>query len=93
MQPTLTRRPPKMSFNITFEDFYEWDRVKTVSVTLQMLVIAIGPFLLGSIVWYEKHGGHSTQRTIVNRLVTVICTCHILIYLPTNFAYILGNNI
>ena len=78
---------------VAFDEFYRWDSVKSLSILIQVLVVLIGPFLLGSIIWYERHGGHSGPRTLVNRFVSVICAAHILVYNPTNFAFILGTDI
>jgi hypothetical protein len=83
----------KMNDTNPFEDFYEWDYIKSISISFQVFIIIIGPCLLGSIIWYEKHGAHTTQRTIVNHFNAITCICHIFLLLPTNIGFLLGSNV
>ena len=73
-----------------FEDFYRWDTIKTASVSAQLAVVLVGPCVLGSIIWYERHGAQTPQSTIIHLFVTIICLSHIMVHVPALIAHITG---
>jgi hypothetical protein len=72
-----------------FDGFYQWDLIKYNSVIWQSLVILLCPFLLYSVVWYERHSADIRYRTIINQLLSRLCFIDILACLIAQSSYLI----
>ena len=71
-----------MAFNYSTNNFYTglqtWDGLKITIVVLNIFIILIGPFLLYSVIWYERFSSDLMHRTLINQLLSHLCFIEIL---------------
>jgi hypothetical protein len=63
--------PSGFSDSSYFDGFYEWDPVKIAYVVCQVAVVATCPWMLYSIVWYERHSDDLRCRTLINQVACI----------------------
>ena len=82
----------------SFADLYQYDTIKLAFLGCHVALSFLGPFLLYSIIWYEKNSADLRSRTLMNQLLSHLCiivllTClvarplHILVMLIGPFSY------
>ena len=71
-----------------YDGYYNWDLVKWTSVIWQSLLVAVSPFLLYSVVWYERHSAELRYRTIINQLLSRLCLIDIFAATTAQSAYV-----
>ena len=72
-----------------YDGYYNWDLVKCASVIWQSLLVAVSPFLLYSVVWYERHSAELRYRTIINnQLLSRLCLIDIFAATTAQSAYV-----
>ena len=80
-----------MIYNVTETNFYrgllEWDCIKVINLTLNVVITLVGPVLLYSVVWYERFSADLLYRTLINQLLSHLCRMEIVICLSTRITY------
>ena len=78
--------------NSTSQTFYtglvQWDSIKAFYLIFHILLTFIGPGLLYSIVWYERFSSDIRYRTLMNQLLSHICTFSIVDCLSNRILYV-----